>query len=196
MDDERLLERMRQGDDSAFAELFARHRAVVYRYAVHMAGHGAADDIVQEAFLALIRQSSRFDPARGTVQAYLLGIARKHLLKRFEMARISEPIDEESSRLETSAPNPFEDLSRAEIVDRVRAAIVTLPLVFREAIVLCDLNETDYETAAAVMDCPVGTVRSRLHRARALLVSKLNDLRQGHEPPTRQAMVGNGRYRH
>jgi len=181
VDDSRLLERIRQGDENAFAELFARHRAAVFRYAAHMGGAGAADDIVQEVFLALLRQLSHYDASRGSVGAYLLGITRRQVFKR-SAAAPPPPLDDDgdsTSALESPDGNPFDDLSRAETVERVRAAIATLPAAYREAVVLCELNELDYATAAAVMDCPVGTVRSRLHRARALLSAKLAAIRPG-----------------
>ena len=79
----------------------------------------------------------------------------------------------------TAGENPFEALKRHEIVARVRAAIGKLPPAYREAVVLYDLNELDYASASAVMKCPVGTVRSRLHRARALLVRSLAEMRPG-----------------
>jgi RNA polymerase sigma-70 factor, ECF subfamily len=182
VDDSRLLERMRHGDEHAFAELFARHRVPVFRYAMHMGGAGQADDIVQEVFLALLRQHSQFDPSRGSLQAYLLGIARRQILKRAAAQHFTVPIENDGGdvvAIESSAASPFDDLRRAEAVERVRAAIATLPPVYREAIVLCELNEVDYATAAAVMECPIGTVRSRLHRGRALLVAKLADMRNG-----------------
>jgi RNA polymerase sigma-70 factor (ECF subfamily) len=181
VDDSRLLERVRRGDENAFAELFARHRAAVFRYAAHMGGAGSADDIVQEVFLALLRQLSHYDASRAPLAAYLLGIARRQVFKRAAVPPPA-PLDDESdaaSGLESPDGNPFDDLSRAETVERVRAAIATLPPVYREAVVLCELNELDYATAAAVMECPVGTVRSRLHRARALLVAKLAAMRPG-----------------
>jgi RNA polymerase sigma-70 factor, ECF subfamily len=182
VDDSGLLERMRRGDESACAELFARHRVPVFRYAAHMGGAGAADDIVQEVFLALLRQLDQYDAGRGSLQAYLLGIARRQVLKqmaaRHQTTSFEEGVDE-TATLESPACSPFDDVSRAETVDRVRTAIAALPPVYREAIVLCELNELDYATASAVMDCPIGTVRSRLHRARALLVVKLADMRKG-----------------
>ena len=73
--------------------------------------------------------------------------------------------------------NSFDDMSRTELVDGVRAAIQTLPPLYREVIVLCDLQELDYSSAAAVIECPVGTVRSRLHRARMLLRARLENVR-------------------
>jgi len=69
-------------------------------------------------------------------------------------------------------------VNRAEVVGAVRAAIKSLPTAYREVVVLCELEEMDYAGAAAVIGCPVGTVRSRLHRARALLASKLEAMRQ------------------
>jgi RNA polymerase sigma-70 factor (ECF subfamily) len=69
--------------------------------------------------------------------------------------------------------DPLEDLTRAEAVASLRKAILTLPLRYREAVVLCDLQELSYAGAAEALGCAVGTVRSRLHRGRALLASKL-----------------------
>jgi RNA polymerase sigma-70 factor (ECF subfamily) len=66
------------------------------------------------------------------------------------------------------------DLTRQETVEQVRSAVLCLPAVYREAVVLCDLQDLSYQDAAAVLDCPVGTVRSRLNRARALLKQKLS----------------------
>jgi RNA polymerase sigma-70 factor (ECF subfamily) len=68
-----------------------------------------------------------------------------------------------------------DDFASLENVQRVRQAIATLPENYREVVVLCELDELSYEDAAAALDCPVGTVRSRLHRARAILVEKLRD---------------------
>jgi RNA polymerase sigma-70 factor, ECF subfamily len=73
-----------------------------------------------------------------------------------------------------------------ENVSRVRHAIATLPENYREVVILCELEEMSYDDAAAVLDCPVGTVRSRLHRARALLLEKLRDA----QPMRRASAVG------
>jgi len=173
-----LLGRARDGDEQAFGELFSRHQGAIYRYAVHMCGPGAADDIVQETFLALLQPRGAFDTTRGTVGAYLFGIARHITLKRIG-APHSRPTDD----LDAVAPCASADLSaldllsRQEVVDAVRAAIAGLSPAYRETIVLCDLQEMDYQSAATILECPIGTVRSRLHRARALLAEKLSMLR-------------------
>jgi RNA polymerase sigma-70 factor, ECF subfamily len=67
----------------------------------------------------------------------------------------------------------LEDLTRSESIEQVRQAVLSLPPVFREVIVLCDLQDSSYDEAAAALDCPVGTVRSRLSRGRAMLARKL-----------------------
>jgi len=182
VDDLALVERVRQGDETAFADLFGRHRAVVRRYAAHMCGGASADDVVQEVFLALLRQLQRFDASRGTLQSYLLGIARNQVFRR--LGRHEWLItDDLESGLEAEpavdAGNPFDDLNRAETIFRVRAAVRALPPAYREVVVLCELNELDYASASAVIGCPVGTVRSRLHRARALLTAKLAAMNPG-----------------
>jgi RNA polymerase sigma-70 factor (ECF subfamily) len=79
-----------------------------------------------------------------------------------------------------------DDFASLENVQRVRQAIATLPENYREVVVLCELDELSYEDAAAALDCPVGTVRSRLHRARAILVEKLRDT----QPVRRASAVG------
>jgi RNA polymerase sigma-70 factor (ECF subfamily) len=173
-DDRTLVAAVRRGDEEAFAALFAAHQRPIYRYALHMCGEASADDVVQETFMALLR-TNRFDPARGTLSAYLFGIARHHILKRLAIGQSELPLDDSQSGdvVSTNGPTVFDEMSRAETVEAVRVAIRSLPLVYREVVVLCELQELDYVSAAAIVECPVGTVRSRLHRARALLASKL-----------------------
>jgi RNA polymerase sigma-70 factor, ECF subfamily len=178
VDDVGLLERARRGDAEAFSGLYVRYQRGIYRYAVHMCGRDAGDDIVQETFLAVLRQTGRFDPSRGShVGSYLLGIARHLVLKRLG-ARVDAAFDDGAGEDAIPAGGVDEEsvldrLTRAELVDAVRAAVRSLPPVFREAVVLCELQELDYAAAAEVLQCPIGTVRSRLSRGRALLAARL-----------------------
>jgi RNA polymerase sigma-70 factor (ECF subfamily) len=176
VDDEGLLERARRGDEEAFSRLFARHQRAVYRYAVYMCGPDAGDDIVQETFLAVLRQTARHDPLRGPVAGYLLGIARHLALKRLGSRGYDESL---SDALVSDSPAVIDDLTRFETIEAVRAAVNALPPPFREVVVLCDLGEISYAAAAGIMRCPLGTVRSRLHRARTLLTSTLAALSPG-----------------
>ena len=170
VDDAGLLERARRGDEAAFSELFARHQRAIYRYAVYLCGPDAGDDIVQETFLAVLRQTARQDTLRGTVAGYLLGIARHLAMKRLGSRGEDENL---SDQLASDSPAVLDDLTRVETIDAVRAAVQSLPPAYREVVVLCELDEISYAAAAGIVRCPVGTVRSRLHRARTLLTAKL-----------------------
>jgi len=188
--DAALVDAMRRGDERAFDRVFAAHQQPVFRYASRMCGAAAADDVVQETFMALLR-GERFDPARGTLRTYLFGIARHHIARRLNASSLEEPLDgaesghrplwSESGASPGSAAetSPFDALSRSEAIDAVRAAIETLPPVYREIVSLCELEELDYADAARVIGRPVGTVRSRLHRAKEMLGAKLERATSG-----------------
>ncbi|MEW5983002.1 MAG: sigma-70 family RNA polymerase sigma factor [Acidobacteriota bacterium] len=176
--DDRLLRLVAAGDANAFTELFRRRHPDVFRFALHLTGSAAtADDIVQDVFLIVMRDAARYDAGRATVTAWLCGIARNCARQR--LARDSRPApDELAGGREPCAwgrdsVDPLDGLLRTERIDALRRAIQTLPLPYREALVLCDLQELAYAEAAQAAGCPVGTVRSRLHRARALLAAKV-----------------------
>ena len=176
MDDAGLIALARRGDAVAFSRLFASYERAIFRYATHMCGRDAADDVVQETFLAVLRGTGDYDASKGTVGNYLFGIARHCVLKRLNAREIgSFDLDEheEHTAWADDRPSVLDSLSREETVQAVRAAIASLPARYREVVVLCELQEMSYVEAAAVVQCPVGTVRSRLHRARALLTTKL-----------------------
>ena len=179
MDDRALLERVRRGDEHAFARLYARHQSAIYRYALHMCGRTAADDVVQDTFVALFTHPANYDASRGPLLNYLFGIARHHVLKRLAVESLVDPLDEIVD-VEADHATPLDVVSRSELVAQVRDAIQGLPPAYREAVVLCELQEMDYAAAAAIMQCPIGTVRSRLHRGKAMLTAKLAAL---HPPP-------------
>jgi RNA polymerase sigma-70 factor (ECF subfamily) len=180
--DDELLLRMRSGDEQAFVLLYRKRQAALYRFAQHMSGSASvAEDITQEVFLALIRDECGYDPDRGTLSGYLFGIARKLVLRHIERGRSDVALESESddSALLQLAVNddPLADLTRREGIDSLRRAVQALPRRYREVVLLCDLEEVDYADAAFALGCPIGTVRSRLHRARALLLEKLNQER-------------------
>jgi RNA polymerase sigma-70 factor (ECF subfamily) len=178
VDDVALLERVRRGDAEAASLLFARHQGPIYRYAAHMCGRDAADDVVQETFLAVLRRSGQYDATRGPVANYLLGIARHCVLKKLGALYASVAVNGADGTCGGAVAQPtiLDALTRAETIETVRGAIESLPPAFREVVVLCELQEMSYEEAAGVVQCPVGTIRSRLHRARALLMTKLSEM--------------------
>jgi RNA polymerase sigma-70 factor (ECF subfamily) len=197
LSDEELLRRMMAGDAAAFEMLYDRRQPGVYRFALRMSGSAAiAEDVTQDVFMALMRDGDKFDPSRGTVASYLFGMARHRVLRRIERERsfvsMSEEIDDDSKldgRLVVEA-DPIVELERDEMIDTVRQAVLALPPHYREAVVLCNLEEMSYEQAAGIIGCPVGTVRSRLNRARALLVDKLRTLQESGMRPGRFSAVG------
>mgnify|MGYP001393471897 CR=1 FL=1 len=194
-----LLRRAAAGEEDAFRALYQQFQGPVYRFALHMAGSAAvAEDVTQEVFMTLIEKRSRFDASRGTLRSYLVGMARHFLLHRFERDKKYVAFPDAESPESTAPPSansgnraaasvPPVDLVRNENIERVRQAVLSLPSDYREAVVLCELQEFSYEDAAEVLGCPVGTVRSRLHRARTMLAEKLRVLA---EPATRASAAG------
>jgi RNA polymerase sigma-70 factor, ECF subfamily len=173
--DEELLRSLKQGDEAAFTVLYRRRQAGIFRFALHMTGDlVVAEDVTQEVFLALLSGTARFDPARGPLSAFLFGVARHQVLKR--LGRKREVASEEDCGIDEEL---LDGLVREEVVDQVRRAVLSLPPTYREAVVLCDLEESSYENAAVALDCPVGTVRSRLSRGRAMLAQKLRTVAAG-----------------
>lgn len=182
--DDELLRLMMAGDEGAFVTLYRRRQGSVYRFALQMSGSETiAEDVTQEVFMALMREPRQYDPERGSLVAYLYGIARNHVLRRLVRERAYVPIVEEVDEPDAPIPerliapdDPLGDLTRNEMIERLRMAILALPPHYREVVVLCDLHEMAYAEAAGVLNCAVGTVRSRLHRGRALLGEKLRSI--------------------
>ena len=174
--DSELLTAIRAGDEHAFALLYRSRQAGIFRFALQMCGSAAlAEDITQEVFLVLIRETHTFDPARGSLTGFLYGVARNQLLRRLQRERFYAPLETESKDCAYVAANvgPLDELSRSETIESVRRAVLSLPARYREVVVLCDLEEMSYVETAEVLGCAIGTVRSRLHRGRAMLIEKL-----------------------
>lgn len=177
LSDDELLAGTARGDAQAFAVLFQRRHGQVFRFALHMTGCAAlAEDVTQEVFLRVMRDAGRFEPGRSAAAAWLCGIARNCARQRLDRDRPYQPL-EADEELPARGPaldvDPLGELTRAEGIARVRKAVLSLPLRYREVVVLCDLQELSYAETADALGCAVGTVRSRLHRARLLLGDKL-----------------------
>ena len=179
LSDTELLRSMLAGDDEALTLLYRRRQAGVYRFALQMSGSKPiAEDVTQEVFLFLMREGHVFDPARGSLSAFLFGVARNFVLRRLRVEQLLAPLNDESdeempSLHATADLCPLEDLTRAETIESVRKAVLSLPPKYREVVVLCELQDVSYGETAEILGCAIGTVRSRLHRARALLLDKL-----------------------
>jgi len=165
--DNALLNRLCQGDREALSELYRTHHPAVYRFALYLtADPGVAADITQDVCIWLMDHADRFDPNRGQLSAFLGGVARKFVSRSQVERRRFKVLHRD---IELAAPAAVDDTQ----VLRLLRAIAALPLRYREAVALCDLEGKSYEEASVILECPVGTVRSRLHRARGLLARKL-----------------------
>ncbi len=172
-----LLDALAGGDRQALGRLYAGEGAAVYHYALGLCGDAqAAADATQEAFVALAVRPQAFDAHRGSLGAYLAGIARHALLAHWRHAARHSPLDEQADAAQEQglAASPEALLVRAQSLQAVQAAIQRLPFAQREAVVLVDLQERPYAEAAAIAGCELNTLRTRLHRARARLADMLN----------------------
>jgi len=182
--DEELLKRSSRGDEEAFTVLYRRHADVLYRFAFRMTGSSwGAEEIVQDVFMTLVREPIKYVAERGTLPAFLFGVTRNKIMK------YNERLPREISLVERQEDGSGGGLTlrdsftpamwaeQRERLEKVRAAVMELPVEFRETVVLCELEEMSYDQAARTLDCPIGTIRSRLHRGRALLLAKLEMLR-------------------
>jgi RNA polymerase sigma-70 factor (ECF subfamily) len=166
--DSDLFARLRAGDEEAFTLLYTRRQGGIFRFALLMTGsRETAEDVTQEVFLAVIKDGGRFDPGRGSFPAYLYGIARKKLFRHLRERPVEAGVEPGTTE------GPLDHLVRNETIQMVWDAVLRLPVHYREAVVLCELHEMSYEEASAALGCSVGTVRSRLHRGRALLGERL-----------------------
>jgi RNA polymerase sigma-70 factor, ECF subfamily len=178
--DSECMTRLAAGDANALRELYQRHGRALLRFSSAMCrSRQAAEDMVHDTFVALMREPTTFDPSQGSVFGYLCGVLRHRVSRHFRQQRRWVALDTDN---DTSHPHasdahcPTDDIARSEITAAFRRAMLELPLQHREVIALCDLEELPYTAVAGILDCPVGTVRSRLHRARALLTIRLASL--------------------
>lgn len=182
--DNELVRLMLGGDKEAFAELYRRRHGIVYGFALQMTGaRELAEDVTQEVFMVLMREGGSYDEKRGSVKAFLLGVTRNYVLRRLKQERSfvsMEDVVDDIAVFDHSGAN--ESLIRSESIHEMRQAILNLPAHYREVVVLCELQELSYAEASEVLGCAIGTIRSRLHRARMMLTERLNSAQDNSAP--------------
>ncbi|WP_283133430.1 RNA polymerase sigma factor [Rhizohabitans arisaemae] len=169
-DDGSLLARVAQGDTTALNEIYARYGGPLFSFLFRLSGdRGTAEEILQDTLLAVWRSAGSFQK-RSSVSTWLFGVARRQAHNR--LRGVPPPV----------AAEPYDDLDPmpgpeelAVSGDRVQAALVRLPLPQREVVVLAFLNDLSHQEIAEVLGIPVGTVKSRLHHARATLRGCLDE---------------------
>jgi len=172
--DGELLRLMTAGEERGFVSLYRKYQSQVYRFALQISGaRHIAEEVTQETFLALIRGPHKYRSERGPLILYLFGIARNLVWKSARRDKLFGPIGDQQELPEVGIRDLANDLARKEQATRLRHAVLCLPRKYREVIVLCALQELSYEQAATVIGSSIGTVRSRMHRAKQLLLRKL-----------------------
>ena len=175
--DDDLLRLIAKGHEPAFVEFYRKHQGSVYRFALHMSGKTEiAEEVTQEVFLTVMAVAKQYDSERGSAVSYLYGITRNFVLRCLERERpyvaALEDVENEQADAMADEHDLLSELARNERIELLHKAVLALPPAYREVVVLCDLNEMDYAEAAGALGCAIGTIRSRLHRARALLMEK------------------------
>lgn len=176
--DHALMRAMLSGDGAAFETLYRKYQAAVYRFALLRSGSAdTACDIVQDVFMGLMTGALKFDPLKGGLPGFLIGVARNFLLKRDEaqgrfVSTSREDMDEEFQDADPS-PTPLERVLANEAAENVRAALAALAPHYRDVAILYEMHDLSYVEIAQVCNIDIGTVRSRLNRARTKLVAML-----------------------
>ncbi|MFZ6638997.1 RNA polymerase sigma factor [Undibacterium sp. TC4M20W] len=174
--DSSLLTQMRDGDVAAFQRLYQRHQGPIYRYALMRCGQAAlAADVVQDVFMGLLSKSYRYDAGLGSLQNFLFGIARNLLLKQDQAERRHQPLPEFGEEdgeevLMSETTEPADVIFHQQMTEHVRQAVSVLRPHYRDVIILYELQELSYAEIAVICDIDIGTVRSRLSRARAAIL--------------------------
>jgi RNA polymerase sigma-70 factor (ECF subfamily) len=149
-------------------QAFDRHHRAVYTFAWRMTNSAsAAEDLTQECFLALLRAPHRYDPSRGSMKVYLFSIARHLALKQYRDEGGDWQLEE------SQHPVAADPSLTIEVSSAVSAAVASLPLLQREALLLFEYEGLTLEEIAQIVGAEVGTVKSRLHRARERLRNAL-----------------------
>jgi RNA polymerase sigma-70 factor (ECF subfamily) len=172
-----LVARLASGDRAALEELYRHEAGPVYRYVLALcAEQSLAADATHEAFLSFAAKPGGFDPGRGTLGAYLAGVARHALLAALREARRAEPlVDADGDDLAgADEACPESIFVREQRIAAVWEAIRALPWPFREAVVLVDLQDRPYAEAAAIAGVEQNTLRTRVFRGRRRLAALLD----------------------
>ena len=172
-----------------FLEMIRRHGDKAYNFAYRLTGNDAdASDLVQEAFTRAFKNRDRYDPGRP-FESWMFKIMQNIFLdavrRKENQGKVSldAPTPGGSSTwgelLAGTDPNPADAAAREETDSHLQRALATLPIHYRTAVTLNDIEQLTYEEMGRIMDCPIGTVRSRVHQGRVLLRRAFEALQHG-----------------
>ena len=178
--DEDLMARVTDGDSAAFAVIYDRHGGVAYSLAYRMCGRSqAAEDVVQEAFLSAWRRASSYDPARGSLRTWLLGIVHHRAVDALRKTggdarrRIDIPVEELDFDANISVDGEVMERDRAQFV---RGAMADLPAEQCKVIELAYFGGFTHTEIADMLGVPIGTVKGRMRLGLAKLRTQFEPL--------------------
>jgi len=173
--DERLLEDATQGKTAAFQILYERYRDPIFRFAYRMLGSvEAAEDVVHDCFLGLIKDPGRFDSTKASLRTYLYAAARNQAAKRYLNSNRESGIEEVPREPQVAAHlEPIRQVLDNELAGEVQRAIESLPPLQREALVLFEYEDLSLAEIGAIVGADSNTVKARLFRARDKLRARL-----------------------
>jgi RNA polymerase sigma-70 factor (ECF subfamily) len=174
--DDELVRRAQSGEREAFAEIYNRYHAVVYRFARMMSGSEAiGEDVTQETFTVFLRELHRYEPKCSRISTYLYGVARNLTRSALRRNRRFVRLDLTEDQEPIANSDPATCFERSEERGQLRRVIADLPSRFREVVILCAIHGLSYADVAAILGTPVGTVRSRLNRGRRIIAKRLRE---------------------
>ena len=183
IDDATLVERSRDGDLEAFNQIVRRYQLRVYNLAARILGDRmAAEDVAQDTFVSAYKALARF--RGGSLRAWLLRIASNQCYDRLRSAKrrpeqsLDEAMESPGFHVPSRDPSPEQQAISRELHDHVQRAILGLPFDQRNTMMLVDVQGLSYQEAAEAMEVSMGTVKSRLSRARAAVRDALMERRE------------------
>jgi RNA polymerase sigma-70 factor (ECF subfamily) len=173
-----LIGRVADGDLTAFAALYDQYAGAVFAFAAHAVGHAPAEEVAQDVFLRVWQRAAQFDPARGSVGGWIMGIARHRIVDEIRHRGVPDASLDTIDELLAGAEDPGADIEAAtwsrERHDELVAAVRTLPEEQRRVLVLAYFGGLSQTEIAEVLACPLGTVKKRirlgLQKLRASLI--------------------------
>jgi RNA polymerase sigma-70 factor, ECF subfamily len=166
-----LLIKASQGDEAAFLVLYERHRTPIFRFACRLLGSAPlAEDVTHDCFVSVMRKPTLFQPELASLRTYLCAAARNLAFKQLKRRGLETLVEDPPEPQPTSAtPEPLRQVLEGEVAEHVRQAVEALPPLQREAVILFEYHEMSLADIALVAETDVGTIKSRLHRARQRL---------------------------
>ena len=171
LEEPRLIREAFRGDATAFQTLVETHQSAVYNLCLRFTGPSDAEDLAQETFIRAFLHKEKFQPDRP-VLPWLLTVARNLCIDKVRSRRYTAPIDDAAVQAVSKDPGPDTEMGRKQQAALLSELMQSLPEGQREALMLTDVEELSYQETADVLNVPIGTVMTWLHRGRA----KLKDL--------------------